>query len=172
MTALPKSARAEGACNRPQAGFTLIEVMIVVVVVGILSMLAYPSYLEYVARGHRTQVKAQLQAAQQWMERRYSERYFYGETSGADTAPTAFANQSFATSPPPGEGGVRYSLSVAINGDGQGYVITAAREGTMSTDACGDPMVNNLGVKEVDVDSLSGGKYEGKAAEAVAQCWR
>ena len=155
-----------------RSGFTLIEVMIVVVVVGILSMLAYPSYVEYVARGHRTQVKAQLQAAQQWMERRYSERYFYGETSGADTAPTAFANQSFATSPPPGEGGVRYSLSVAINGDGQGYVITAAREGTMSTDACGDPMVNNLGVKEVDVDSLSGGKYEGKAAEAVAQCWR
>jgi len=172
MTALPNPDRAKGACNKPQAGFTLIEVMIVVVIVGILSMLAYPSYVEYVARGHRTQVKAQLQAAQQWMERRYSERYFYGETSGTDTAPTAFANQSFATSPPQGGGDVRYRLSVAISGGGQGYAITAAREGTMGTDACGDPTVNNLGVKEVDPDSLDGGKYEGKAADAVEQCWR
>lgn len=172
MTVVHEPGRARRACSKPQTGFTLIEVMIVVVIVGILATVAYPSYTEYVARGHRTQVKAQLQAAQQWMERRYSERYFYGETSGADTAPTAFANQSFATSPAAGEGAARYTLGVAINGGGQGYVITATRAGSMSSDACGNPMVNHLGVKTVDDDSLKGGKYAGKPADAVAQCWR
>src|SRR6218665_2866341 len=69
------------ARSQPQAGFTLIEVMITVVIVAILASVAYPSYIEYVARGHRTQLKAQMQAAQQWMERRYSERYVYDDAA-------------------------------------------------------------------------------------------
>lgn len=146
------------------AGFTLIELMIVVAVVGILSMVAYPSYVEYVARGHRTQLKVQLQAAQQWMERRYSERYFYGETAGSADVPEAFADQSFVTSPPVGEGRVNYDLGVEILAAGQGYRITATRAGTMEADRCGNPTVDNLGVKGVVGSSL--------AADAAAECWR
>ncbi len=153
-----------------QAGFTLIELMIVVVVVGILSAVAYPSYLEYVARGHRTQVKVQLQAAQQWMERYYSERYFYGNALDSETPPTAFAKQSFAASPPVGEGDARYTIAVAPNGGGNGYLITATRVGGMKDDACGSPTVNHLGVKSV-VDGSQGGKFQ-DAAAAVEQCWR
>lgn len=153
-----------------QAGFTLIELMIVVVVVGILSAVAYPSYVEYVARGHRTQLKVQLQAAQQWMERYYSERYFYGAASSSDDPPAAFAKQSFATSPPAGEGAARYTIAVAPSGGGLGYLITATRAGSMSGDACGSPTVNHLGVKSV-VDKSQGSKFA-DAAAAVEQCWR
>lgn len=163
-------------CSRPHTvrGFTLIEVMITVVIVAILAAVAYPSYTEYVARGHRTQLKTQMQAAQHWMERRYSERYFYGDTAGSNDAPAAFANQSFATSPPAGEGAERYSLSVVLNGNGQSYVITAERvdTGTMANDRCGNPTVDNLGVKSVVEDSLEGGRHEGDVAGAVADCWR
>lgn len=145
-------------------GFTLIELMITVVIVGILASVAYPSYIEYVARGHRTQLKGQMVAAQQWMERYYSERYVYGDNAAA--ANSAFANQGFAQSPPSGEGAARYTLGVSVADSGQTYTITATRTGTMSNDRCNNPTVTNTGVKGIS------GKTSAEAAPLVADCWR
>lgn len=146
-------------------GFTLIELMITVVIVGVLASLAYPSYIEYVARGHRTQLKSQMVAAQQWMERYYSERYFYGDNANA-TANTAFGNQGFSQSPTSGEGAARYTLGVTVANSGQTYTITATRTGTMANDRCDNPTVTNTGVKGIK------DKSSAQAASLVADCWR
>ena len=54
---------------RKQAGFTLIELMIAVVVIGILAAIALPSYNSYIRRSHCENAKATLLAAANMMER-------------------------------------------------------------------------------------------------------
>eukprot|EP01136_Pigoraptor_vietnamica_P013455 Opistho-1_new@54474 len=59
----------QGLPRSAAQGFTLIEVMIVVAVIGILSAIALPSYNEYVLRSHRANARAALLQAAQWLER-------------------------------------------------------------------------------------------------------
>jgi len=55
--------------NSKNSGFTLVEVMIVVVIITILGGVAYPSYLEYIRKGNRTDAMGSLTIAAQAMER-------------------------------------------------------------------------------------------------------
>ena len=143
-------------------GFTLLELMIVVVVIGILSMIAYPSYVEQVAKGRRTDLKTQMAAAQQWLERHYSANYFYGTDSSDDVANTLFDAQPFAKSPP--QGGPLYTLSVTVGSSGQTYTLTATRAvgSSMELDPCGDPSVTNTGVRSVS---------DATRSDALNTCW-
>lgn len=47
--------------NYHQNGFTLIELMIVVAIIGILAAIAYPSYQRYVIKTKRTDMMAEMQ---------------------------------------------------------------------------------------------------------------
>lgn len=86
-------------------GFTLIELMIVVVIISILMAIAVPSYREYVERSERSQAMAELEAAAQAMERYRMVRFTYGNA----TAGTALTDTISSRSPRSGT--IRYNIS-------------------------------------------------------------
>lgn len=72
------------------SGFTLIELMVVIVVIGILASVGYPSYTEYVQRGRIAEATASLSDWRIRMERYYQDNrtYLNGANCGAATPPS------------------------------------------------------------------------------------
>jgi type IV pilus assembly protein PilE len=74
-------ARIERICemDKKSTGFTLIELMITVAIVGILASLAIPAYQDYVVRGKLAEAYSQLAALRLRMEQYYQDNRSYGD---------------------------------------------------------------------------------------------
>lgn len=72
--------------SKNASGFTLIEVMIVVAIIGILAAIAYPSYQEHVVKSRRATAQGCLVELSQFMERFYTTNMRYDQTSGGAAA--------------------------------------------------------------------------------------
>ncbi len=147
-------------------GFTLIELMIVVALIGVLSMIAFPSYQQYLAKARRADVRSVLLEAGQWMERHYTENLKYD----TNTAGTAIADLFPSTlKQSPREGTSAYTIAVSAAA-ARTYTITATRRpgGSMATDKCGDYQITNTGVK----GNVNYSSEFSTAQAAASTCWK
>lgn len=74
------------ASKNQSQGFTLIEVMVIVVIVGILAAVAYPTYQFAIRKAKRSEGKAALMQLMQQEERYYSQNTTYITFSSVSTA--------------------------------------------------------------------------------------
>jgi type IV pilus assembly protein PilE len=66
--------------SRRSAGFTLIEVMITLVIVGVVTAIALPSYRSYILKSHRAEAVQALTQYQSMIERCYAQNLVYNGT--------------------------------------------------------------------------------------------
>ena len=107
--------------RRGMLGVTLLELMIVVVVIGILGMIAVPSYRQYVMRAQRTEAKSFLLQLQTNQERFYLNNRRYGTVTELQNATPPLLSANARS-----ERGI-YQVTIALVGTGQtGYTATAS----------------------------------------------
>jgi len=137
-------------------GFTLIELMVTVAIVGILAGIAYPSYQDSVMKSRRADAKGALLGFANAMERHFTETNSYlgaGTTNGNTGIPTVFS----ATSPVDG-GTAYYNLTINAATAGS-YTLNAAPTGAQTNDKCGTLSLTQTGARGIST------------AIPVADCW-
>ena len=118
------------------SGFTLIEMLIVVAVIGILSAVALPSYNQYVLRSKITEGLGQLSQAKLPIDQYYQDNgtYLNGAACGG-TLPAATSNFTFACVPTAAAGATPESYLVTATGINsvKGYTYTLTNRGVKAT---------------------------------------
>lgn len=135
--------------KRGSLGFTLVEILIAMAIIGILTAIAYPSYFNYITKSRRADGLSTLTQDQIIMERCYAQNFSY---NAACTAMPAFPQTS-----PQGF----YSIALT-NLSATTYTLTATPLGTQVKDTtCATMSVNQANVKTASDSS----------AVATTKCW-
>jgi type IV pilus assembly protein PilE len=159
-------------------GFTMVEILIVMLVVAILAAIAIPSYSAYIVRGQRSAAKAVLLQTAQAMERYYTANGNY-YPAGAATLPLPLVAGTAAclALAPMDSSTATYCIGGAPGGPvAGGFVLSATPcgDGGAGCPANANASFNDAQCDVLTLDNVGNkGALGGAAAAAVAdQCWQ
>jgi type IV pilus assembly protein PilE len=142
-------------CNMKKYGFSLIELMIAVAVVGILAAIAVPSYQAYMTKTNRTEAQTSLVTLASSMESYYTENHTYATATinglnGTNQTPNAY-----------------YTLSIT-NLTGSTYTLNATPNGGQATR---DTLCQTLTLTQAGTKGIANGP-SGAPTGTAADCWK
>ena len=134
-----------------QAGFTIIELMIVVAIIGLLAGIGIPSYRDHVTKGKRAEGKAALVAAASRLERYYTQNNCYpspscGSPTTADSA-NALLNTGINGLSGDSADTSKAAYSITLTVTPQVFTITAVPRVPFTDAKCGNLTLSNTGRK-------------------------
>lgn len=143
--------KPRGVAMGRMRGFTLLELMIVVVIIAVLAAVAIPTYGRYAFRAHRADGQELLLRVATAQERYYATANAYGGLTDIGFDNPAISEKGF------------YSVTVVASSSSQAFVATATPVGGQASDVCGSLTINNAGTKTPGPASAS--------SNSNGSCW-
>ncbi len=115
-------------------GFTLVELLVVVLIIGILAAMALPAYFKSVERSRMAEADTLLASISQAQQRRWMKTGSYSKLfSGLDVSPTSGAVATFCTKGTDIAAAQNASGTIAGCGNGFAVVLEQTNSGTLNT---------------------------------------
>lgn len=122
----------DGMMKRSKNGFTLIEVMIAVAIIGVLAAVALPAYTDYLTRGRLSEVFSALSGVQPAAEQHWANTRSYVDFDTQGNFPAATPNFTYALSNATAS---TYTVTGTGRGKMAGFVYTINQSGVQATTA-------------------------------------